>query len=88
MSPKESTLVCQTSKVLTYTIQHALGHLGDPKDKKFCLGDPNKILFSNHFERCTEEILKLDGKVSISQALTAFLSASYISQFKEKSIFQ
>lgn len=44
----------------------------------------NKILFSNHFERRPEEILKLDGKVSISQALTALLSASCISWLKEK----
>lgn len=68
-------MVCQMSKVLSYTIQYVLWHLSAPK---------YKILFSNNLEKCPEEILKLDGKVSISQALTALLSASYISWLKEK----
>lgn len=67
------------SEVLSYTIQHVLWHISVPLNT-----GSDKILFSNHFERCPEEILKLDGKVSISQALTTFLSASCISQLEEK----
>lgn len=42
----------------------------------------NTVLFSNHFKRSPEEILKLDGKFPVSQALTVWLSASFIFQLR------